>query len=51
MELIAYTVICLPFPNSDVTSTYTMYGKDENDALTQFRETYPLFRVKSIEKQ
>jgi hypothetical protein len=29
----------------------TEYGKDEEDALIQFRTKNPLFRVKSIEEQ
>lgn len=51
MELIEYTVVCFPFPMSDATSTYTMTGTSEEDALKQFRETYPLFRVKSVEQK
>jgi hypothetical protein len=51
MELNSYTVVCFPFPMSDATSTYTMTGESEEDALKQFRETYPMFRVKSVDKQ
>ena len=51
MELTEFKIVCCPFPMSDATSEYTMYGTDEEDALKQFRETYPLFRVKSVEKK
>jgi len=51
MEMKAFKIVACPFPQSDATAEYVEYGKDEDDALTQFRTQNPLFRVKSIEEQ
>jgi hypothetical protein len=48
MNLTKYKIICLPFQESDLEKEYEEYGKDEEDALAQFRENYPAFRVKSV---
>jgi hypothetical protein len=51
MELKSFKIVACPFPQSDVTAEYVEYGKDEEDALTQFRSQYPAFRVKSVEEE
>jgi hypothetical protein len=49
-QMKAFKIIACPFPHSDATSEYVEYGKDEADALKQFRTQYPAFRVKTIEE-
>jgi hypothetical protein len=51
MEMLTFKIIAFPFVQSDLTTEYTEYGKDEDDALEQFRSKYPMFRVKSIEQE
>jgi hypothetical protein len=48
MELKPFTIVALPFEYSDVESEYTVYGVDEEDALKDFRQRHPAFRVKEV---
>ncbi len=51
MTLKEFIVTALPFAQSDAESTYTEWGTDDEDALKQFRQRYPLFRVKEIKER
>lgn len=48
MELKEYTIIALPFAQSDLTATFEEFAADESTALDQFEKRYPNFRVKSV---
>jgi hypothetical protein len=48
MKLREFTIIALPFPQSEATSTYTEYAVDDEAALKQFQARYPLWRVKEV---
>jgi hypothetical protein len=49
VKLLEFKIVACPFAYSDLTSEYTEYGKNEDDALQQFRLKYPLFRVVRVE--
>lgn len=48
MELKEFRIIALPFAQSDLTADFEEYAVDDETALKQFQERYPLFRVKSV---
>jgi hypothetical protein len=50
MELKAFKVTALIFPQSSLTAEYIIYGRDENDAITNFERQYPSYCVKSVEE-
>jgi len=48
MQLKEYTIVALPFPNSDATATYSEWAIDDESALKQFQTKYPMWRVKEV---
>jgi len=48
VELKEFTIVALPFAQSDLTATFEEFAVDDKTALKQFETRYPLFRVKSV---
>jgi len=43
-----YVVVYLPFEESDLTVESLEFGKDEEEALNEFKVRHPNARVKSV---
>ena len=50
MKLTEYIIAAMPWAQSELTAEFFEWGTDEEDALKQFRNRYPSFRVKEIKE-